>query len=59
MDTLGSWSETMAVQEKRMGWALARSRVEDESDVIRHLSLRVAMALARLNAFKQGQRKVE
>ena len=37
-------------QVKRMGSALARNRGEDDSDVIRHLSQRVAVVLARLNA---------
>ena len=34
----------------RMGSALARNRGEDESDVIRHLTQRVAVVLAKLNA---------
>ena len=50
VDTLGAWSETMVEQVKRMGSALARNRGEDDSDVIRHLSQRVAVVLARLNA---------
>ena len=50
MDTLGAWSESMVTQVKRMGSALARNRGEDESDVIRHLSQRVAVVLAKLNA---------
>ena len=50
LDTLGAWSETMVEQVKRMGSALARNRGEDDSDVIRHLSQRVAVVLARLNA---------
>ena len=50
MDTLGAWSESMVTQVKRMGSALARNRGEDESEVIRHLSQRVAVVLAKLNA---------
>ena len=50
VDTLGAWSESMVVQVKRMGSALARNRGEDDSVVIRHLSQRVAVVLARLNA---------
>ena len=50
VDTLGAWSETMVEQVKRMGGALARNRGEDDSDVIRHLTQRVAVVLARLNA---------
>ena len=41
---------SMVTQVKRMGSALARNRGEDESDVIRHLSQRVAVVLAKLNA---------
>ena len=50
VDTLGAWSNTMVEQVKRMGSALARNRGEDDSDVIRHLTQRVAVVLARLNA---------
>ena len=50
VDTLGAWSESMLEQVKRMGSALARNRGEDESEVIRHLSQRVAVVLAKLNA---------
>ena len=50
VDTLGAWSETMVEQVKRMGSALARNKGEDDSEVIRHLSQRVAVVLARLNA---------
>ena len=50
MDTLGAWSNTMVEQVKRMGSALARNRGEDDSDVNRHLTQRVAVVLARLNA---------
>ena len=50
VDTLGAWSETMVEQVRRMGSALARNKGEDDSDVIRHLSQRVAVVLARLNA---------
>ena len=50
VDTLGAWSDSMVVQVKRIGSALARNRGEDDSDVIRHLSQRVAVVLARLNA---------
>ena len=50
VDTLEAWSETMVEQVKRMGSALARNRGEDDSEVIRHLSQRVAVVLARLNA---------
>ena len=45
-----AWSETMVEQVKRMGSALARNKGEDDGDVIRHLSQRVAVVLARLNA---------
>ena len=50
VDTLGAWSKSMVVQVKRMGSAPARNRGEDDSAVIRHLSQRVAVVLARLNA---------
>ena len=50
VDTLGAWSNTMVEQVKRMGSALARNRGEDDSDVNRHLTQRVAVVLARLNA---------
>ena len=49
MDTLGAWSETMVEQVKRMGSALARNGGEDDSDVLRHLSQRIAVVLARSN----------
>ena len=50
VDTLGAWSETMVVQVKRIGSALARNRGKDDIDIIRHLSQRVAVVLGRLNA---------
>ena len=50
MDTLGAWSDSMVVQVKKIGSALARNRDEDDSDVIRHLLQRVAVAMARLSA---------
>ena len=50
VDTLGAWSESMVVQVKRMGSALARNRGEDNSDVIRHLTQKVAVVLVRMNA---------
>ena len=49
MDTLGAWSESMVTQVKRMGSALARNREEDDGEVIRHLTQRVAIVLVRLN----------
>ena len=50
VDTLGAWSDSMVVQVKKIGSALARNRDEDDSDVIRHLLQRVAVAMARLSA---------
>ena len=49
MDTLGAWSDRMVTQVKRMGSALARNRGEDDGEVIRHLTQRVAIVLVRLN----------
>ena len=43
VDTLGAWSESMVVQVKRMGSALARNRGEDDSVLIRHLSQMVVV----------------
>ena len=50
VNTLEAWSASMLEQVKRMGSALARNRGEDESEVIRHISQRVAVVLVKLNA---------
>ena len=48
---LTGWHKNeLSVLECAIGSALARNKGEDESNVIRHLSQRVAVVLARLNA---------
>ena len=49
VDTLRAWSDTMVTEVKRIGSSLAKHTTGEESEVIKHLVLRVAVVLARVN----------
>ena len=54
VDTLRDWSESMVIQVKRMCSVRARNL---GGGVIRHLTQRVAVVLARMNAPYQRKKK--